>query len=125
MTHAPRKPVSSTADLGGRDNTLDPIPWTPAQRTDYEQRAEQTVRQYFKDDPEPATEILQMLGLEQYVSIKRTQDDTPLLHGRRATFVNRKCKCDPCNEANNAYFRERRAKQAEAGQTYRRERRAA
>lgn len=109
MTHAPRKPVSSTADLGGRDNTLDPIPWTAEQREEYERRAELTVRQFFRQDPEPVSEILQMLGLEEYESVKRTQDDTPLVHGKRATYVNRFCRCEDCSEANNAYYRDRRA----------------
>lgn len=37
-----------------------------------------------------------------------TEPNPNLVHGRRSTYVNHKCHCPPCREANTAGIRRRR-----------------
>lgn len=104
----PRKIKTSSADLGGRDDTLKMIPWTEEEKAEYERKAALTAADYL-GNTEDLINVLEMLGIKTYVSKKKPRNTTPLVHGKRGTFVNRGCKCDDCSEANNAYYRERRA----------------
>lgn len=95
----PRK--GSTADLGSRDNTLTLLESTP------EIDAEKARLASLLLGRQPDGPILkQMLGLQAYDTAVKQRNTTPLLHGRRATYVNRGCRCTGCVEANTAYLRD-------------------
>jgi hypothetical protein len=98
------RPRTSTADLGGRSDTLKPLPWTAQQRVAFELAARRYVERKMGNDPG----LLEMLGLKPYESGRPPMNKAPT-HGRRSTYTNHGCRCIPCTTANNEYHRKQEA----------------
>lgn len=109
------KKRSSSADLGGRDETLTLIPWTEEQQAENERLALRKAERMTAPGAERQM-ILEMLGLVPYEAASKERNETPIAHGTRGGYTNRGCRCFECRSAQAEYFRVTRAKARAAKQ---------